>query len=51
MWFKGVELSKEGVITPISVLERKGVAIECICDLATRDKIERACIRAQGTSD
>ena len=50
MWFKGVELSKEGIIVPVSALKRKGVAIKRIYDQATRDKIEHAYVRAQGTS-
>ena len=48
MWFKGVELSKEGIIAPVSALEHKGVVIERICNQATKDKIECACVRAQG---
>ena len=51
MWFKGVEVSKEGIIALISALKRMGVAIERICDQATSDKIERASVQAQGTSD
>ena len=50
-WFKEVELSKEGIIAPVNALERKGVAIECICDQVTRENIESAYVRAQGTSD
>ena len=44
MWFKGVEVSKEGIIAPVSALERMGVVIKRICDQATRDKIECACV-------
>jgi hypothetical protein len=47
MWFKGVKLSKEGILIPGSALDRTKAAIEHTYDRAYNDVFERAYAQAQ----